>query len=78
MGEHELLARVGDVEPVVAGQPGGGEHLADRGGQSQLVEVEPAVEVAQTELVGLALVQGGTQRRPDARADQADEIAVAR
>jgi hypothetical protein len=33
MGEHELLAGMGDVEPVVSGQPGSDQDVADRGGR---------------------------------------------
>jgi hypothetical protein len=66
-----------DVEPVVAGEPGGGEHVADRvRGQPELVEVQPSVEVAKPQQVRLALVQRRAQRGADARADEAHEVAV--
>jgi hypothetical protein len=78
MGEDELLDRVGHVEPVVAGEPGGRHHLADRGGRHpQLVDVEDPVQVAETERVGLVFVQRRGQRGADTGADQANEIAGA-
>ena len=58
-GEDELLARVRDVEPVVARRAGrrpGGRRSPSRR-QPQDVEVEPPVQVAEAELVGLPLVQ---------------------
>ena len=57
------------LTPVVAGQRGRAASRSPTrlGRQAEGVEVEPAVQVAQTELVGLALVHRRGERRADAR-----------
>jgi hypothetical protein len=68
---------MGDVQPVVAGQLRGGEQVADgHRGELQAVEVEPPVQVADPQLVGLPLVQRWGQRRADARADETDQESL--
>ena len=73
VAEHELLARVRDVEPGVPGvarlleQPARGV-----GRDAELGDVERAVGVAQPERRRLALVQRGAERCADAGADESD------
>ena len=77
--EHELFARVRDVQAAKAESLGVGEGLADRAGlELQLVEVDHLVDVAEPEAIGRGLVQRRAQRRADAGADEADEAATAR
>jgi hypothetical protein len=72
--EDELLAGMGDVEAVVAGEPRGVEDLADGArGAVELGQVQAAVEIADPELVGLPLVHRRGQRRADPAADESDE-----
>jgi hypothetical protein len=72
--EHELLARVGDVEAVVTHESRGGEDLADgRRRAAEDVEVQAPVQVPDAEPVGLPLVQGRGQRRPDPGTDETDQ-----
>ena len=75
--DHELLARVGDVEPAEAGALGLAHQRADVArGAAELVDVEQPVLVVEAEPRGLALVQRGAERRADAGADQADDARV--
>ena len=73
-GMHELLAGVGDVQPVEAGQPGGRQQVADGvGAAGRARRGRAAGRGSGAQLVGLPLVQGGRQRRADAGADETDE-----
>ncbi len=75
--DDELLARVGDVQPVEAEVPGGAQQVAHGlGRHPEGVDVDQPVQVAQALPVGLPLVQGRAERRADAGADQSDEIRV--
>ena len=74
--DHDLLARMGDVQAAVAEGAGGVQQVADGGGgQRQFVQVDAAVEVAQAQFVGCAFVQCGRQGRRDARSHQTHETA---
>ena len=75
--EHELLARMGDVEPVEAGLAGLLEQVADVGRRdAELVDVEHAVGVGEAEAGGLVLVQRRAQRGADAGADEPDQVGA--
>lgn len=65
--DDQLLARVGDVQPVEAQVPGGPHQLSDRlGADTERVDVDEPVHIAQALPVGLPLVQRRAQRGPDA------------
>jgi hypothetical protein len=75
--DDELLARVRDVQPAEPGDPCLPQQIADRlRWESQGVEIQPHIAVAQVELARLAHVQCRRQGRTDPGADQAHEEAV--
>jgi hypothetical protein len=75
--DHLLLAGVGDVEPPEAEPQGGRHQLSDiSGGESERVEVDDLVEVANVLPVSLTLVQGRAHGRPDAGPDQPYQISL--
>ena len=77
--EHELLARVRDVQAAEAEALCVCEKLADRARvEIEVVEIDHLVDVTEPEAVRRGLVQGGAQRRADAGADKADDAAAVR
>ena len=75
--DHELLAGMGDVEAGEAERAARPRTSVADGlrGEPELADVDAPVDVAQAELVGLALVQRGAQRGADVGADEPDEVA---
>ena len=72
--DDRLLAGEGDVQPVEAHPLGGGQQLGQRlGAETQHLQVDAAVDVAQAQGGTFLLVHGRGQRRLDAIADQTDE-----
>ncbi|GAP59435.1 hypothetical protein AHiyo1_27370 [Arthrobacter sp. Hiyo1] len=60
--QHQLLARMRDVEAVVAKPGSSGQQIADGGaGQGELQQVDGPVQVAQPLDVGLPLMHGRRQ-----------------
>ena len=77
--EDELLVRMGDVQPSVSEQRCVDKEVPDRfAAELQLRQVDRLVEIPKAQPVRLFLVQGRGERRGDAAADQADQIATAR
>ena len=76
LAHHLLLAGVGDVDPAEAQSLGDAQQAADGvGGQAQRGDVQPLVHVAETEVLGLALVQRRAERGADIGADETDAVA---
>jgi hypothetical protein len=75
--QHQLLARMGDVERVVAQSASLLQQVAHRlGRQAQGGEVDRPVHVREAEGPRLRHVQRRREGRPDAGADEADEERV--
>ena len=77
LGDDDLLARVGDVEPVEPQVPSRPQQRPDRvGAQAEDVQVDGAIDAAQPVVLGLALVNRGSERRQDAVPDQSGEVGL--
>ena len=74
---HELLARMGDVEPAEAHSLRLREKLANRvRAELELVEIDDLVDVPKTEAVGLGFVERRTERVRDSRTDESDNATA--